>query len=235
MKASGAITVERGGKTKAEKATFNRLGGMCPRCEGMGSVNDFDLTALYDDTKSLSEGALRIPGYSMDGWYGRIFSGTGYFDMDKPISKFTKKELHDLLYREPTKIKVEGINLTYEGLIPKIQKSMLSKDVDAHAAAHPRVRGAGRHVPDLPGLRRHPAQPGGPIVEDQGQEHRRRLLDADQRPGRLDAGSRRAVGRPAARRAATPARLVRARSGWATSRSTGRQAPCPGERPSAPR
>ncbi|MFW0774789.1 ATP-binding cassette domain-containing protein [Paenarthrobacter nitroguajacolicus] len=132
VKASGAITVERGeGKTKTEKATFNRLGGMCSRCEGMGSVNDFDLTALYDDTKSLSEGALTIPGYTMDGWYGRIFSGSGFFNMDKPISKFTKKELHDLLYREPTKIKVEGINLTYEGVIPKIQKSMLSKDVDA--------------------------------------------------------------------------------------------------------
>ncbi len=131
VKASGAITVERGaGKTKTEKATFNRLGGMCPRCEGMGSVTDFDLSALYDDTKSLSEGALKIPGYSMDGWYGRIFGGAGYFDMDKPIKKFTKKQLHDLLYREPTKIKVEGINLTYEGVIPKIQKSMLSKDVD---------------------------------------------------------------------------------------------------------
>ncbi|MFB4315517.1 ATP-binding cassette domain-containing protein [Actinomadura sp. 21ATH] len=131
VKASGAITVERGGKTKAEKATFNRLGGMCPRCEGMGAVSDFDLTALYDDGKSLAEGALTVPGYSMDGWYGRIFSGSGYFDMDKPIRKFTEKELHDLLYREPTKIKVEGVNLTYEGLIPKIQKSMLSKDVDA--------------------------------------------------------------------------------------------------------
>jgi excinuclease UvrABC ATPase subunit len=130
VKASGAITVERGNKTKAEKATFNRLGGMCPRCEGMGNVSDFDLTALYDDSKSLSGGALTIPGYSMDGWYGRIFSGAG-FNMDKPINKFTKKEMHDLLYKEPTKIKVEGINLTYEGLIPKIQKSMLSKDVDA--------------------------------------------------------------------------------------------------------
>ena len=129
--ASGAITVDKGGKTKTEKATFNRLGGMCPRCEGMGAVNDFDLTALFDDNKSLSEGALTIPGYSMDGWYGRIFSGSGYFDMDKPINKYTKREMHDLLYREPTKIKVEGINLTYEGLIPKIQKSMLAKDIDA--------------------------------------------------------------------------------------------------------
>jgi excinuclease UvrABC ATPase subunit len=131
VKASGAITVERGGKTKAEKATFSRLGGMCPRCEGMGAVTDFDLTALYDDSLSLNEGALTIPGYSMEGWYGRIFRGCGYFDPDKPIRKYTKKELHDLLYREPTKIKVEGINLTYSGLIPQIQKSFLSKDVEA--------------------------------------------------------------------------------------------------------
>ena len=131
VKASGAITVERGSKTKTEKATFTRTGGMCTRCEGRGSVTDFDLSALYDDSKSLSEGALTIPGYSMDGWYGRIFSGSGYFDMDKPIRKFNKRELHDLLHREPTKIKVEGINLTYEGVIPKIQKSFLSKDVDS--------------------------------------------------------------------------------------------------------
>jgi excinuclease UvrABC ATPase subunit len=132
VRASGAITIERGaGRTKTEKATFTRLGGMCPRCEGMGTVNDFDLSALYDDTRSLSEGALTVPGYSMDGWYGRIYRGCGYFDMDKPIGKYTKKELHDLLYREPTKIKVEGINLTYAGLIPTIQKSYLSKDVDS--------------------------------------------------------------------------------------------------------
>ncbi len=132
VRASGAITVERGaGKTKTEKATFTRLGGMCPRCEGMGSVTDFDLTALYDDSLSLNEGALTIPGYSMDGWYGRIYRSCGFFDPDKPIAKYTKRELHDLLYKEPTKIKVEGINLTYEGLIPKIQKSFLSKDVDA--------------------------------------------------------------------------------------------------------
>ena len=132
VKASGAITVERGaGKTKTERATFTRLGGMCPRCEGMGAVTDFDLSALYDDSLSLNENALIIPGYSMDGWYGRIFRGSGFFDPDKPIGKYTKKELHDLLYKEPTKIKVDGINLTYEGLIPKIQKSMLSKDVEA--------------------------------------------------------------------------------------------------------
>ena len=128
---SGAITVERGARTKTEKATFNRLGGMCPRCEGRGSVSDFDLTALYDEDLSLNEGALTIPGYSMDGWYGRIYRGSGFVDPDKPIKKFTKKEMHELLYKAPTKIKVDGINLTYEGLIPKIQKSMLSKDIDA--------------------------------------------------------------------------------------------------------
>ncbi|MGW0880082.1 ATP-binding cassette domain-containing protein [Streptomyces sp. NPDC002671] len=130
VRASGAITVERGAR-KAEKATFTRTGGMCPRCEGRGSVSDIDLTQLYDDSKSLNEGALTIPGYSMDGWYGRIFKGCGFFDPDKPIRKYTKRELHDLLHKEPTKIKVEGINLTYEGLIPKIQKSMLAKDIDA--------------------------------------------------------------------------------------------------------
>ncbi|HEX6241385.1 MAG TPA: excinuclease ABC subunit UvrA [Polyangiales bacterium] len=118
------------GSGKAEKVVFNRNGGMCPRCEGMGQVSDIDLTQLYDDKKSLNQGALTIPGYSMDGWYGRIFNGCGFFDPDKPIKKFTKKELNDLLHKEPTKIKVDGINLTYEGLIPKIQKSMLSKDVD---------------------------------------------------------------------------------------------------------
>jgi excinuclease UvrABC ATPase subunit len=128
--ASGAIKVQRGNKT-TEKVSFSVVGGMCPRCEGMGNVTDFDLTQLYDDSKSLMEGAITVPGYSMDGWYGRIYKGCGFFDPDKPISKFTKRQLHDLLYKEPTKIKVEGINLTYEGLIPKIQKSMLSKDKDA--------------------------------------------------------------------------------------------------------
>jgi excinuclease UvrABC ATPase subunit len=132
VRASGSITVERGeGKTKPEKATFTRTGGMCTRCEGMGRVSDFDLTELYDETKSLNEGAIRVPGYSMDGWYGRIYRGCGYFDPDKPIKRFTKKERQDLLHREPTKIKVEGINLTYAGLIPQIQKSFLSKDIDA--------------------------------------------------------------------------------------------------------
>ena len=128
---AGAITVERGGQTVKERRSFSITGGMCPRCEGRGSVTDFDLSELYDDTRSLNQGALKIPGYSMDGWHGRIFRGCGFFDPDKPIGKFKKKELFDLLHKEPTKIKVAGINLTYEGLIPRIQKSMLSKDVNA--------------------------------------------------------------------------------------------------------
>ena len=128
---AGAVTLEKGGRTTKERRSFSIVGGMCPRCEGRGAVNDIDRTQLYDDKKSLNEGALTIPGYSMEGWYGRIFSGSGYFDMDKPIRGFTKKELDDLLHRAPTKIKVDGINLTYEGLIPRIQKSFLAKDVDA--------------------------------------------------------------------------------------------------------
>jgi excinuclease UvrABC ATPase subunit len=130
-KASGAMTVDKG---KGERIVVRNAvyhGGMCPRCEGRGSVTDFDLSAMYDDSKSLNEGALTIPGYSMAGWYGRIFRGCGFFDPDKPIRKFTKKELNDLLHKEPTKIEVDGINLTYAGLIPTIQKSFLSKDVDA--------------------------------------------------------------------------------------------------------
>jgi excinuclease UvrABC ATPase subunit len=128
---AGAVTMERGGEKVKERRSFSVTGGMCPRCEGRGSVNDIDLTALYDDSKSLREGPFTIPGYSMDGWYGRIFIGSGFFDPDKPISTYTKRELRDLLYREPTKIKVDGINLTYEGLIPRLQRSMLSKDVDS--------------------------------------------------------------------------------------------------------
>ncbi|MFF7705082.1 ATP-binding cassette domain-containing protein [Streptomyces lydicus] len=130
VRASGAITVERGTK-KAVKATYSRTGGMCPRCEGRGSVSDLDLTQLYDDSKSLSEGALTVPGYKPGGWNFRLYSGSGFFDVDKPIGKYTKRELHDFLHREPTRMKIEGINMTYEGLIPRVQKSMLAKDREA--------------------------------------------------------------------------------------------------------
>jgi len=129
--ASGIMTTDKGGGEKSVVRKRVYLGGMCARCEGMGKVNDIDLTALYDDSKSLNDGALTIPGYSMEGWYGRIYRGCGYFDPDKPIRRYNKRELHDLLHKEATKIKVDGVNLTYLGLIPQIQKSYLSKDVDS--------------------------------------------------------------------------------------------------------
>ena len=234
VRASGAITVERGA-SKTVRQTFTRTGGMCPRCEGLGSVTDFDLSQLYDDSKSLNEGALTIPGYSMDGWYGRIFSGCGFFDPDKPIRKFTKTELHDLLHKEPTRIKVDGINLTYEGLIPRIQKSILVQGRRLAAAARPRVRGAGGDVHHLPRVRRHPAQRGRPVVEDQGDQHRRRLRDADQRPGRVGARSGRAVGGAAAGGAGADPRLVRGDRAGLPLSSTGRRARCRAARRSASR
>ncbi|MBK6668834.1 MAG: excinuclease ABC subunit UvrA [Actinobacteria bacterium] len=131
VRGAGAITVETRAGKKVEKRTFERAGGMCPNCEGMGRVSDFDLAALIDDTKSLNEGAVTVPGYSMEGWSGRIFRGCGFFDPDKAVGEFTERELDDLLYKEATKVKIDGINLTYLGLIPSIQKSMLSKDRDA--------------------------------------------------------------------------------------------------------
>ncbi|GAA3005989.1 excinuclease ABC subunit UvrA [Streptosporangium longisporum] len=131
VRASGAITVERGAH-KAEKATFTRIGGMCTRCEGRGSVTDLDLAQLYDDSKSLAEGAFTIPGWKSDSfWTVRTYAESGFVDPNKPIRDYTEKELHDFLYREPVKVKVDGVNLTYEGLIPKIQKSFLSKDREA--------------------------------------------------------------------------------------------------------
>ncbi|WP_182348490.1 ATP-binding cassette domain-containing protein [Tomitella gaofuii] len=128
---AGAVTIEKGGREVKERREFSVTGGMCPRCEGRGEVSDFDLTALYDDSKSIREGALTIPNYSVSGWYGRIFLGCGFFDPDKPIAKFTKRELNALLYKEPTRIKVDGVNVTFEGLIPRIQKSFLAKDREA--------------------------------------------------------------------------------------------------------
>jgi len=128
--ASGMMKTDKGQGSTSVVRNAVYQGGMCPKCEGMGALNDFDLTAIYDETKSLAEGALLVPGYSMDGWYGRIFSGAG-LDMDKPIGKYSQKDLKKLLYGEPEKIKVEGVNLTYEGVLTKVQKSMLSKDVEA--------------------------------------------------------------------------------------------------------
>ncbi len=129
---AGAITIDRGpGKSRTERKDFTVTGGMCPRCEGMGSVSDIDLTQLYDESKSLADGAMTIPGYQAGGWNYRLYASSGFFDPNKPIRDFTEKELHDLLYREPVRMKIEGINMTYEGLVPRLQNSFFSKDLDA--------------------------------------------------------------------------------------------------------
>jgi excinuclease UvrABC ATPase subunit len=128
---AGAVTLERSGQKIKERRSFSVTGGMCPRCEGRGTVTDIDLTQLYDASKSLADGALTIPGYKAGGWNYRLYAASGLVDPDKPIRNYTKKQLHDLLYREPTRMKIEGINMTYEGLIPRVQKSMLNKDPEA--------------------------------------------------------------------------------------------------------
>ncbi len=128
---AGAVTFERGGKTVKERRSFSIIGGMCPRCEGRGTITDIDLSQLYDDSKSLNEGAITVPGYTGGSWNSRLYNASGFFDADKPIRKFTKKELDDFLRHEPVRMKIAGINMTYEGLIPRIQKSMLSKDPEA--------------------------------------------------------------------------------------------------------
>ncbi len=128
---AGAVNFERAGKTVKERRSFSITGGMCPRCEGRGAVTDIDLSQLYDDSKSLNEGAITVPGYTGGGWNSRLYSASGFVDPDQPIRTYTKQELHDFLHHEPVRMKIAGINMTYEGLIPRIQKSMLSKDADA--------------------------------------------------------------------------------------------------------
>jgi len=152
---AGAIKVDRG-DGRVESRSFSVAGGMCPRCEGMGTVSDVDLSQLYDETKSLSQGAIKVPGYTADGWSTRLFSESGFFDPDKPIRDFSEKERRDFLHKEPTKVRINGINLTYEGLVPKIQKSMLSKDVDAlqpHIRAFVERVATFRACPDCGGTR----------------------------------------------------------------------------------
>ncbi|PRY18392.1 ATP-binding cassette domain-containing protein [Kineococcus rhizosphaerae] len=131
VSARGSVTVAKGAGRKEVVADFSRTGGMCPRCEGRGSVDDVNLDELYDASRSINEGAIKVPGYSVDGWYGRIYNGCGFFSADTPIADFTAQELEAFLHAEPVRLKVDGINVTYEGLVPKIRKSMLSKDVDS--------------------------------------------------------------------------------------------------------
>src|SRR5215475_3602366 len=128
---AGAVTFDRGGKTVKERRSFSITGGMCPRCEGRGTVTDIDLSQLYDDSKSLNEGAITVPGYTGGGWNSRLYIESGFVDPDKPIREYSQKELHDFLRHEPVRMKIAGINMTYEGLILRIQKSMLSKHKEA--------------------------------------------------------------------------------------------------------
>ena len=233
--ASGVMSTEKGGRTErnvVRKAVY--LGGMCPTCEGMGAINDFDLTAIYDESKSLAEGALLVPGYSMDGWYGRVFSGAG-LDMDKPIGKYTQKELKKLLYGEPEKIKVEGVNLTYEGVLTKVQKSMLSKDVEA---MQPHVRRFVERAvtfttcPDCDGTRlskeARSSKINGKNIADVC------AMQISDLAGWLRGGEGAGRG-AAARRACSTCSTRSRRSASATSRWTARPARCPGERRSGPR
>ena len=185
VRAVGQVSIEKGAGGKTEQRIFTMAGGMCPRCEGMGAVSDIDLTQLYDDTKSLSQGALTIPGYTVDGWQVRIFAASGFIDPDKPIRRYSKRELQDFLYREPIKVKFESMNLTYEGLVPRIRKSFLSKDKEA---MQPHIRSFVERAvtfttcPDCSGTRLNKAALSAKIGKRQ---HRRSLCDADQRPGRM--------------------------------------------------
>src|SRR6185437_5424715 len=152
---AGAVKIQRGAGV-TESRSFSIAGGMCPLCEGMGTVSDLDLSQLYDETKSLNEGAIRVPGYTADGWSTRLFGESGFLDPDKPIRAYSDKELDDFLHKRPTKVRINGINLTYEGLVPKIQKSMLSKDLEA---MQPHIRAFAERVatfkpcPDCGGTR----------------------------------------------------------------------------------
>ena len=226
------MTVDKG---KGERIVVRDVvyhGGMCPRCEGMGQVNDIDLSQLYDETKSLGEGAITVPGYTGEGWQAKIFEAAG-LDLDKPIRKYTKKELHDFLYKESTKVKVNGINITYEGLVPRIQKSLLSKDVDAmqpHIRAF--VERAG-HVHHLSRLRWYTAQRGRTLLEDQEGQHRRGVRDADQRTRRVGARlDEPSVAPLVAQWGSRSTRLWRSDS--ATSASTGHRGRSRAENRSAP-
>ena len=233
VKASGAMTVERGSR-KTVRKTFTVTGGMCPRCEGLGSVTDLDLTQLFDESKSLSEGAITVPGYSVDGWYGRIFTGSGFLDPDKPIRKYTETELHDLLYKEPTKIKVNNINLTYEGLIPRIQKSMLTKDREA---MQPHIRAFVDRAVTFAAC----PECGGPGSTRAPAPRRSRAstspTPAQCRSATWTTGFEASTSRPW-RPCSKPCSRPSSRSwrsAWATSHSTDRRARCRAARHSAPR
>ncbi len=183
---AGAIAVERGAGT-TERRSFSVAGGMCPRCEGMGNASDIDLSQLYDEGKSLAEGAISVPGYTADGWSTRMFSESGFLDPDKPIRDYTKKELQDFLYKRADQGQDQRHQPDLRRAGPAHPEVVPVQGRRRPAASHSRVRGASGDLQCLPRLRRHPAQRGGPIVEDRRHQHRRCLRDADQRSGGVGA------------------------------------------------
>ena len=235
---AGAVTVERGGTTTKERARASASPAACARAaRACGTVTDIDLTPALRRHQVARRGRdhhPRLQAWTAGGRRGSSAPPASSTRTSRSAT-YTKKERHDFLYKEPTKVKVDGINLTYEGLIPKIQKSMLSKDVDA---MQPHIRAFVERAVDLhrlPRVRRHPAQRGRPVVEDQGDQHRRRLRDADQRPRRVGPRPGRAVGRAAAGDAAAHPRLVRRDRARLPLASTGRRARCRAARRSGPR
>ena len=207
MRASGVMTGPKGEKRIVQDAVY--LGGMCAECEGRGTVSDLDLAVIIDESKSLAEGAILVPGYTADGWMVATFIESGFFDPGKPIRDYSEKERHDLLYKQTVKIKAKGINVSYDGLIPKIRKSMFSKDVDA---LQPHIKAFVERAAvfkTCPGLRRQPAQRGGALLEDQWPRHRRRVRHAGHRCGRVAARHRRQGRGAAGRQPAAPLRFVR--------------------------
>ena len=234
VRASGSITIGKG-SGKTVRKTYSRAGGMCPHCEGRGTVSDIDLTQLYDDSKSLADGAITIPGYKKGGWAVKAITESGFVDADKPIRDFSEQELADFLYKEPTKVRMMDMNATYEGLIPKVKKSFFSKD---RGSMRPHIRAfvdrAATYVacPDCGGTR---LAEGGPLVGDRGDQHRRRLRHADQRPGRVGARPRRAIGGAVAGGVGAHVGFVRGDRARAICRSTVRPGRCRAGRRSAPR
>ncbi len=222
ISAKGGMTVEKGDR-KVVAVSFSRTGGMCPRCEGMCSISDLDLTSS-STTPSRSTTARSRSGLHRSGWMVRTYAESGFFDPDTPIREFTDAERHDFLYREPVKVKAKGINVTYEGLIPKIQKSFFSKDRDALQPHIPRVRSSAPRRGHVPGLRRHPPRARGARVEDRWDQHRRCLRHADHRSRPVDPTSSRSHRwrRCSARSATCSMRSSRSASG--TCRSTVRRA-----------
>ena len=232
---AGAVTMEKAGATVKERRSFSVTGGMCPRCEGMGSATSIDLTQLYDDSKSLDDDALTIPGYTGGGWNTRLYRESGFFDPATPIRDFTEQELHDFLLPRAGPDEDRRHQHDLRGPDPADRAVDAVQGQGGHAAAHPRVRRPGGHVHPVPRLRRHPAERGRTLLEDRRRQHRRRLRDADQRPGRVGAWARRAVGDAAAHSRWGTSSTRSSTSAWATSRWTARPARCPAARRSGRR